>query len=101
MSIRNVTPDELNHTMRVGLSNRTFVELVKEREDLDTLNAALTKIINVARQYFSLRSKAGKKVMKENQNRDINNKNKSVTELGTHETQDVRDDCIGYYKEQV
>ena len=59
--------EPLRYTMRVTQSNLTFIELIREKEGAETMNAALSKIIAVARPFFSKRS--SKAVQKDQKNR--------------------------------
>lgn len=69
ISIR--TAEQLNHNMKLSQSNHDVLELVREKWDLPTLNAALSKIIEISRPFFKRSSRAVKMV----------NKNKKVCQV--------------------
>lgn len=57
MSETSLLPHEqLRCNMRLSRSNLTYLELIREKERVDTNNEALSKIIEVARPFFSRRS---------------------------------------------
>ena len=84
-------PEQLSCNMRLTQSNHTFIELICEREDVQTMNAALSKIIEVARPFFTRRtSKAEKKL----------NKIKRADEIAVHQAQSKSEvDYIEEYEE--
>jgi hypothetical protein len=63
LSIQTQT-ERLDHNMRVSQSNHDVIELVMVKDNLPTLNAALSKIISSYRTSLKSSSMAVKKVSK-------------------------------------
>lgn len=83
MSQISIQPHErLHRNMRLTQSNLTYLEFIRELERVETVNDALSKLIEVARPFFSKRtSKAVKKL----------NKKKRADEFAVQSTQAVKE----------